>query len=46
MWTYFTFSRGARLITGDLRLPGWNDQTKAGPTEGAAQEAEKVASSR
>jgi NADH dehydrogenase len=44
-WTYLFFSRGARLITGDLRLPGWKDQTIAGPTEGAAQEAEKAASS-
>src|SRR6266576_1404047 len=24
-WSYFTFERGARLITGDTRLPGWND---------------------
>ena len=24
MWTYFTFSRGARLITGDQTLPGWH----------------------
>lgn len=31
VWTYFTFSRGARLITGDLRLPGWQDQVNAGP---------------
>jgi NADH dehydrogenase len=23
IWTYFTFTRGARLITGDQRLPGW-----------------------
>jgi NADH dehydrogenase len=44
-WTYLFFSRGARLITGDLRLPGWKDQTIAKPTEGAAQEAEKAASS-
>ncbi len=22
-WTYFTFNRGARLITGDAHLPGW-----------------------
>jgi NADH dehydrogenase len=29
MWTYFTFSRGARLITGDQRLPGWQEQTAA-----------------
>ena len=25
-WTYFTFTRGARLITGDQSLPGWNEQ--------------------
>jgi len=30
MWTYFTFTRGARLITGDQRLPGWQEQVKAG----------------
>jgi NADH:quinone reductase (non-electrogenic) len=23
IWTYFTFTRGARLITGDQKLPGW-----------------------
>ena len=33
VWTYFTFSRGARLITGDQRLPGWQDQVEAGPSE-------------
>jgi NADH:ubiquinone reductase (H+-translocating) len=26
MWTYFTFSRGARLITGDQTLPGWKEE--------------------
>ena len=26
VWTYFTFSRGARLITGDPRLPGWPEK--------------------
>jgi NADH dehydrogenase len=31
IWTYFTFTRGARLITGDQRLPGWPDQLAAGP---------------
>ena len=31
MWTYFTFTRGARLITGDQRLPGWQDQLNSGP---------------
>jgi NADH:ubiquinone reductase (H+-translocating) len=30
IWTYFTFTRGARLITGDQRLPGWQDQINAG----------------
>ena len=31
MWTYFTFTRGARLITGDQTLPGWKEELKAGP---------------
>ncbi len=38
-WTYFTFSRGARLITGDLSLPGWQDQLKTGPGAGGAAKA-------
>ena len=33
VWTYFTFTRGARLITGDQRLPGWQDQIAAGPAQ-------------
>jgi NADH dehydrogenase len=33
VWTYFTFTRGARLITGDQRLPGWQDQLDAGPAK-------------
>jgi hypothetical protein len=33
IWTYFTFTRGARLITGDQRLPGWQDRVNAGPAE-------------
>jgi NADH dehydrogenase len=37
-YTYFTFSRGARLITGDLTLPGWNQQ------EGVLHDAPQVAS--
>jgi NADH dehydrogenase len=40
-WTYFTFSRGARLITGDQTLPGWSEQTEAGPTEADAQAVSK-----
>jgi NADH:ubiquinone reductase (H+-translocating) len=23
-WSYFTYERGARLITGSTNLPGWN----------------------
>ncbi len=25
-WSYFTYERGARLITGSVSLPGWNSQ--------------------
>ena len=32
-WTYFTFTRGARLITGDQSLPGWQDKIKLVPAE-------------
>lgn len=35
IWSYFTFSRSARLITGDQRLPGWQEQVNAGPTRPA-----------
>jgi len=41
-WTYFTFTRGARLITGDQTLPGWKEQTEAGPAEADAQAASKT----
>ncbi len=27
-WTYFTFTDGARLITGDQRLSGWEESTQ------------------
>jgi len=30
IWSYFTFTRGARLITGDQSLPGWQEQLSAG----------------
>jgi NADH dehydrogenase len=40
-WTYVTFDRGARLITGDQRLPGWPDPMNASRSE----EIEKTASS-
>jgi len=32
MWQYFTFTRSARLITGDQRLPGWEDHVNTGQT--------------
>ena len=30
-WTYFTFTHGARLITGSQVLPGWNEQPGVNP---------------
>ncbi len=36
IWSYFTFSRSARLITGDQRLPGWQEQVNAGPITATA----------
>jgi NADH:ubiquinone reductase (H+-translocating) len=36
-WTYLTFSRGARLITGSPQLPGWGAQPEVRePAESAA----------
>ncbi|HUA91745.1 MAG TPA: NAD(P)/FAD-dependent oxidoreductase [Terracidiphilus sp.] len=32
IWTYFTFTRSARLITGDQNLPGWREEVAAGPS--------------
>ncbi len=37
VWTYLTFTRGARLITGDQQLPGWQDQIDAGAGEEAGK---------
>ena len=28
-WSYFTYERGARLITGDTNLPGWTEDQKS-----------------
>ncbi len=41
-WTYFNFTRGARLIIGDQNLPGWKEQSQGGPAEASAQPASKV----
>ncbi|MGA9670462.1 MAG: NAD(P)/FAD-dependent oxidoreductase [Terracidiphilus sp.] len=35
VWTYFTFTRGARLITGDQHLPGWPPEAAASVGEPA-----------
>lgn len=37
-WSYFTYERGARLITGDVHLPGWDElrADKTDKTEAAA----------
>ena len=39
VWTYFTFSRSARLITGDTHLPGWEEQIAAGNAQMGAEGA-------
>ncbi len=44
-WTYLTFHQGARLITGDQRLPGWQEQVDAGPAQTAARSEERTVSS-
>ncbi len=31
VWNYFTFTRGARLITGSHELPGWSEQRGVEP---------------
>ena len=41
-WTYFNFTRGARLIIGDPNLPGWKQQSQGGPAEVSAQPASKA----
>jgi NADH dehydrogenase len=36
-WTYFNFTHGARLITGDQTLPGWKEEVaKDSPGANAA----------
>jgi NADH dehydrogenase len=41
IWTYFTFTRGARLITGDQSLPGWQGKIDRGPDNVADEPASK-----
>jgi NADH dehydrogenase len=40
IWTYFTFTRGARIISGDQTLPGWQQQLDAGPVDGSVKRAD------
>ena len=42
VWNYFMFRSSARLITGDQRLPGWQDQIKAGPSQQEETRAAEV----
>jgi NADH:ubiquinone reductase (H+-translocating) len=37
-WSYFTYERGARLITGSVHLPGWNDLQSNGSAVSEPQE--------
>jgi len=37
-WSYVTYERGARLITGSTYLPGWNASTQTAPAESPRQE--------
>ena len=40
IWTYFTFTRAARLITGDKQLPGWQDHISMNSGSGGAKAAD------
>jgi NADH dehydrogenase len=37
-WSYFTYERGARLITGSTSLPGWGGTHSGNPGAGEARE--------
>jgi len=43
-WSYFTYERGARLITGSTMLPGWQGIHPASPTEAVEPELRKPTS--
>jgi len=45
VWTYFTFTRGARLITGDQRLSGWNEMLQAGAATAKPDEEQGLVAS-
>jgi NADH dehydrogenase len=41
-WSYFTYERGARLITGSTNLPGWTVASHGNPGDGEAEEMSAV----
>jgi NADH dehydrogenase len=45
-WSYLTFERGARLITGDTTLPGWDGGDRPTPARSRDHRHESISSSR
>jgi NADH dehydrogenase len=41
-WSYFTYERGARLITGSTNLPGWSAAHSVNPKAGSTEEMSAV----
>jgi NADH dehydrogenase len=41
-WSYFTYERGARLITGSTNLPGWSDAHPVNPDASKTEEMSAV----
>jgi NADH:ubiquinone reductase (H+-translocating) len=41
-WSYFTYERGARLITGSTSLPGWSSANSVIPSSSEAEEISAV----
>jgi NADH dehydrogenase len=42
-WSYFTYERSARLITGSTSLPGWSSATSGISNAGEAEEISAAA---
>ena len=43
-WSYLTYERGARLITGSTDLPGWSDVTASGAPAGTGASPQEIQS--
>ena len=41
-WSYVTYERGARLITGSTYLPGWSDATSSEAPAGAQAKPQEI----